>query len=697
VSALRGHVARALQAALLGVVLLPTAFAARPQCAPPAPGEPIFITGQCVDPRFNGAECTAPERRTDPVDHYFVACEFPETDARFTMTFPPEDKYEGRFFMNTHPLYTDPPNVPANDIAFGVASGAYFVRTNMGGSEQARAPEDTLEPGFDAASGGYRINAAAAKHAVQVARELYGDHDPYGYLYGGSGGAYQTICSAEHTAGVWDGYVPFVMGTPHAIPSMFTVRIHALRVLRQRNKFPEIMDAIDPGGSGDPYATLNAEEAEALDEATRMGFPPRGWWNHPTLTGGPLRLVAGYVPLMDPHYTEDFFTTPGYLGFEDPFGSVAAARVQHATSVRGAFSDPRIPFPGILITESLPEGNKDLSGADLLIESGAGAGKQIPLFGSLELPVVGTVLALQFGVDPAVLSELTPGVRVRIDNSGYLALQTYHRHQVPESDGFHGWDQFLDKYGRPLYPQRDVLIGPIGAFNGAGCLPSGNFAAPMALVQNLMDIDAMPWQADWYRTKVFEAQGKQGADQRFRLWYTDHAQHTSPSAGSTAALARTINYAGVLQHAVRDVSAWVEQGVIPPASTSYDVADSQVLVPDSAGRRKGIQPVVRLKANGSDRAEVAVGQEVRFSAWVQAPPDAGKIVGVEWDFEGVGDFPVSSELTHIRGTQSIGMTYSYDTPGTYFPVVRGTSQREGNPDDAFARAQNLGRARVIVR
>mgnify|MGYP006354939155 CR=1 FL=1 len=41
--------------------------------------------------------------------------------------------------------------------------------------------------------------------------------------------------------------------------------------------------------------------------------------------------------------------------------------------------------------------------------------------------------------------------------------------------------------------------------------------------------------------------------------------------------------------------------------------------------------------------------------------------------------------------------YSYDTPGTYFPVVRGTSQREGDPDDAYARAQNLGRVRVIVR
>ena len=90
------------------------------------------------------------------------------------------------------------------------------------------------------------------------------------------------------------------MGSPSAIPGVMTVRIHALRVLRMRHKFSSIMDAIDPGGSGNPYADLNEEERAALDEATRLGFPPRGWWNHATLTGGPLALVAGYVPYLDP-------------------------------------------------------------------------------------------------------------------------------------------------------------------------------------------------------------------------------------------------------------------------------------------------------------------------------------------------------------------------------------------------------------
>jgi hypothetical protein len=33
-----------------------------------------------------------------------------------------------------------------------------------------------------------------------------------------------------------------------AIPAVFTVRMHAMRVLQ--DKFPQIVDALEPGGSG---------------------------------------------------------------------------------------------------------------------------------------------------------------------------------------------------------------------------------------------------------------------------------------------------------------------------------------------------------------------------------------------------------------------------------------------------------------
>ena len=43
--------------------------------------------------------------------------------------------------------------------------------------------------------------------------------------------------------------------------------------------------------------------------------------------------------------------------------------------------------------------------------------------------------------------QLRPGDTVPIDNSGYLAAQTYHRHQVPGAGQFEVWDQFRNPDG----------------------------------------------------------------------------------------------------------------------------------------------------------------------------------------------------------------------------------------------------------
>ena len=82
-----------------------------------------------------------------------------------------------------------------------------------------------------------------------MAKKIYGCDRPYGYCYGGSGGAYRTTGGMESTEGVWDGSVPFVLGSPHAIPNVFGVRMNALRVLR--DKMADIVDALEPGGSGE--------------------------------------------------------------------------------------------------------------------------------------------------------------------------------------------------------------------------------------------------------------------------------------------------------------------------------------------------------------------------------------------------------------------------------------------------------------
>ena len=90
-----------------------------------------------------------------------------------------------------------------------------------------------------------------------------------------------------------------------------------------------------------------------------------------------------------------------------------------------------------------------------------------------------------------------------------------------------------------------------------------------------------------------------------------------------------VGYEGVLHQALRDLSAWVEKGVEPPATTNYRIEDGQVIVPDTPRKRKGIQPIVQLQANDEERAEIAVDKPVTFTDTIGVPPDAGYVVAAE--------------------------------------------------------------------
>ena len=97
-----------------------------------------------------------------------------------------------------------------------------------------------------------------------------------GYLFGGSGGAYQTMAAMENTEGVWDGGIQIVHGNTNSIPSNMTVG--KLGVTRAGRFAAGRRRHDGPGGSGDPYTGLGDEQRTVLQEATKQGFPLRGWW-----------------------------------------------------------------------------------------------------------------------------------------------------------------------------------------------------------------------------------------------------------------------------------------------------------------------------------------------------------------------------------------------------------------------------------
>ena len=409
-----------------------------------------------ADSTFKEPFVDVDEWRDKPVRHRYVHGGFKGTKALFSFYFPPKEQYQGRFFQYVTPVPTSEnlaqPSSGADDkmgfaissgIGLAVSSGAYLVETNEG-SLSVLAGDQKIP--------GYRVNAAAAEYSRVLAAQMYGPQRPSGYVFGGSGGAFKTISGFENTD-TWDGAVPYVVGSPQAIPNVFTVRLLALRTLK--DKFPSILDAIEPGGSGDMYRDLNPDERDTLREVTALGFPPQGWFNYKSIGPGSFPVLFGGIRMMDHSYFEDFWKVPGYLGANPP-DSLLRARIQQKTTVKKvitagdaeartasggvdtAWQQLKAEAPVGFQLESVPAG--DLEEAFLLIKSGDAVGKDL-LVGRVSGNTVFIGSNPFAGDNSQVLKAIKVGDEVVIDNSDFLAMQYYHRYQVPTPD-FYVWDQF---------------------------------------------------------------------------------------------------------------------------------------------------------------------------------------------------------------------------------------------------------------
>ncbi len=665
-----------------------------------------------------------------PVHLRHVHGGFRDNDTKFSSYFPATAGFEGRFFQYVMPAPGSERALEGaagqeDKIGFSVRSGGYFVETNGGGDGSGR-PDSPMDPTY----AGYRAVAACAQFSRVVAALLFPEWDRhiYGHLFGVSGGAYRTIAAAEHTDGVWDGFVPGVPGSPMAIPNVFAVRMLAQRVLAP--KLDSIVDALEPGGSGNPYAGLDGREAAVLREVTRMGMPPRTWFGWKTMGTQAFASVYGPAKAVDSVFLADFWTKPGYEG-ADPDSGFAAARRAYLVTVKKPLTRAEAVERGLIAVRR----KEEVAGADHAfqrqdVEGGNIVGFTVSsitrlgfsdgvldetqrtpdaLFEHFDL---GGDLSVRDGahkgestfaekaVDDVVLYSdqidhdlpLEPGTTVLLDNSGYLAMQTYHRHQMPDrKDGFASWDQFRTADGSPAFPQRQMLMGPLFV-RATGCEESGVTHGKMILIASLLDREAFPWQADWYAHRL-RARFGDAYDDNARLWYTDNALHADdePQEDPT----HTVSYLGVQQEALLQLADWVEHDIAPAASTAHGVLGGQVVVPDRAEERHGIQPTVRLLADGADRADVRTGQSVTLRVLASSPDDAPKIDQIDWETDGSHEFGQSSAvLPTARLDRS--RTVTFDRPGTYHVAVRVSSQRKGYEGTRLCRLYNVARARVVV-
>ena len=682
-----------------------------------------------TDPFFGKPYIDVDEWREEPLPHRHVHGGFADCDTRFTFYFPPKEQWQGRLILpmeGAHAGHEDFFSGALGEALGGLPLttrvGGYMVETNMGHIG------DDIDPkgGEDPTLYGWRAAVEGSRFSKYVAKQVYGEEPHHSYVWGGSGGGRRSPLVLENGGDVFDGALPF-MGGGDVRPFPATERIKGAQVMsfacmfnvQRLVKDPaarlRIIDAMQPGGSGNPFEGLDSHTADELASLYRQGFPQGNEFMIFTPMGQ-IWLWSSIADLLveqDPTYFEKFWTEPGYIGHDLPAAVDSdvinvETTVTRVVTVRDLLTQPEFEAPeygmmkvmaGLMAGEAgmdmpyaievkgLPDGYRLGIGMQLL--DGAAAGRQLYCIGS-----VGDVFSCD-GHGEANLKRfegVKAGDKIHVDNRKFLAFCYFHRHHLMEDTQFDA----LRQLGAPIYAQHPVpLMSPL-----MGVSYTGQYSGKLLWIHHTHDSSLWPSQGLIYRGAVLAAQGPEAAAEKFRLQWTQNAEHIPPSYLPPGPLRATstwlIDYFPVIEQGLADLIRWVEEGVAPP-STSFDYVDGQVLLPPTAQERGGIQPVVAVTANGGARAEVAVGDSVQLQVDAAVPSNAGTIVSVEWDFDGSGTFGFQQEVSGKDTSVQLSTSHSYDTPGTYFVTARVRSNRDGDATAVHRLIENVAAARVVAQ
>jgi hypothetical protein len=628
------------------------------------------------------------EQRTAPVHHRYVHGSFKDTDTRFSFYFPPKEQYRGRFFQvleggfggSEHTLVNPMSPIavvhPAFDLAFK-EYGAYLVESNQG-----HLGNDLSGLKGDSTILYYRASRQTALLARYLATEFYGQAPHHGYVWGGSGGGHRTFLCMENSDGVWDGGVPYVISTE----GITTMSVHAYAVEALGKDLASVIDATEPGGSGNPFEYLSSSQREALAVLYRAGWGRGG--------EAQLRreLIWGFgmhsLRDDDPTFFEDFWVKRGYAGADNK-ELLAKRLVQTSVKVTKTvkssdlqenllkFMAPGDNTVGIVVDFKDPD---RLFLAQATIVSGAAKGRRLFIGG-----VSGDIITPFPLAAPDLFNGVEPGDEIAFDNRDYVAYCHYWMHTGTRPE-----QPYLGIDGVNIFPVRQRLIKAPLDLPGI----TGKFSGKMIYCAGTIDSNVFPSSA--YERLVREHVGDKGADDKYRTWWMEHASHTLPRLHRPDVIFQTrlIDYTGYINQAVRHLVSWAEQGVAPPRQRHHFSRDNALIFPAAAKERGGIQPVVSLSVNGKSRAEVKAGEPVTLTAYAEVPPGAGNITIAEWDFDMAATWPKKDEGADGSSDRlNATVTHAYENPGTYFPCFRVGSAHKGVTGPPI---YNLARCRVVV-
>ena len=372
----------------------------------------------------------------------------------------------------------------------------------------------------------------------------------------------------------------------------------------------------------------------------------------------------------------------------DPtFAAPEFQRLRATAGMMAAAMGGRLDLPVAIEVPGLGAGHR--LGAGLRVASGKAAGRQL-----YATAFAGDIFFCDGRGEANLLrfTDVLPGDEVHVDNRRFLAFCYFARHHLMDEPQFDS----LRLDGRAIHPQHPVpLMSPL-----MGVAYSGQFAGKLLWVHHTHDASLWPPQGVVYERAVHRSQGAEGATKRFRLRWTENAEHLPPLliSASPGRSANTwlIDYLPVIEQSLLDLVCWVERG-IEPAPTAYTYRDGKVSLPSTAAERGGIQPVVAVTANGARRTEVRVGEEVTLEVRAAVPPGTGAIVGVQWDFDGSGSYPFAHRDVDGSATEvKRATTHAYESPGTYFATALVHSHRDGDVGATSRRIPNLAQVRIVV-
>jgi PKD domain len=676
----------------------------------------LLIDGTCTDPDYN--EGTFVVDKTEQltfqvpdgplIPYTEVTGHFPATktlttlppDVRqsptvfqqnYVLRFPAKEYWRNRSFEQQHPTVG---GVVDNRMAF--TNGAFSV--NWMSATQANLVAS------------HRHEAAATQVAKAYANKLYGNTAKiYSYFWGCSGGGIVSMAAAENVTGIWDGVESQCLGpTGVATYHSFFWQAHYTMAIPQAKR-DAIAAAAVAGGTGDIYAGLNEEEKSVLNEFLAAGYPLPVIGNH---FKNLIPLVDPIdIRLFDPTYEDDFWSKPGYAGVKPP-NYLKAAHVDGFATITGItrdaagaptviqFDPATVPALGTIGDAYLEYFVYAADGKTRLIDPTRAVGvptdnkQRFSLLGDLNsatgtLTLTGTYkVGLERGNpitnSPVLLKALKVGSKIRVNNRFILAMYFYPRYSnIP---GMRSYDQYRNADGSAKYPQRkDISVLSHANYRVmGGRIETGAITTKVMVIEGRGDNLSWPIFNASYAQQIQRILGPKANDM-MRFYLHDNGRH-AVGGGEP----------GIFQQSIQDLMAWAEKGIAPPPSTSFTIRNGQVIPPDNAAERRGLQPVMNLTANDVARAMVGVNQPVNLAAKLEMPPMTGQIVQYNWTVDSTAD-----PMTVVDKPQTlinVNRTITFDKPGTYVVRLTVNGQRDGlvNPANQTL-LQNFAEVRVVVQ